>query len=169
MKSSLCSIVPFILISYNSNSQQSNTDIYDRRDSVVTLDMEKNITDTKIIKYTVVFIDAENCNSLPLHFIAKTCRADVAQLKKLSAIEFRCNGIFQRYWEDEWDIKAFNLRTTKKNQSIQSIINQSSEFGQEIKEVLVNLKSGENIVFENIILVHPKRGTAAAEFSMQVK
>ncbi len=169
MKISVPILVLFMLINNTSTSQNYNTGIYERIDSIITLDMETNITDTQIVPVISIFIDAENCDSLPLHFIAKTCGGDVAQLKKLSTIEFRCNGKFQRYWEDEWDIKAFNLKPTKRNQPIQSIINQGSEFGQELKEVLANLKSGENIVFENIILVHPKKGTVAAEFLMQVK
>ena len=93
-----------ILINVECSSQKYKTDIYERIDTIITLDMETNIADTQIVKYTDVFIDAENCDSMSEHFIAKTCVTNKFRVKKLTALEFRCNGMFQREWEGEWEI-----------------------------------------------------------------
>lgn len=170
MKLSLIFLLSFdILINVECSSQKYKTDIYERIDTIITLDMETNIADTQIVKYTDVFIDAENCDSMSGHFIAKTCVTNKSRVKKLTALEFRCNGMFQREWEGEWAIQAFNIKSRNKKQTSQATINQGSEFSPKVKEILSKVKSGDQIVFENIILEHPIKGKVTAEFLMQVK
>ncbi len=170
MKLSLIILVHLvILINVECSSQQYKTGIYDRIDSIVTLDMETNITDTQIVNYTDVFIDADNCESLPQHFIAKPCVTNKVRVKKLTALEFRCNGMFQREWEGEWTIHAFSIKSMSKKQTNQATINQGPEFSPDAKEIVSKLKSGDQLVFENILLEHPIKGKVTAEFIMEVK
>lgn len=170
MNASSLLFIFLILITNKSTSQKYETGVYERIDTIITLDLETNIEEIKIVKSMNVYIDADNCESLPKKFIAKICKAKVEQVKELSSLEFRCNGRFQRVWEGEWEIKSFNLVISKANQAPRTIDNLGSKFTKETQKVFAEMNSGELIAFEQITLVHRQKGLSkTAEFSLQIK
>ncbi|MBK9722704.1 MAG: hypothetical protein IPO78_13995 [Saprospiraceae bacterium] len=169
MKTSSLLFILLILTTNLCTSQKYETGFNAGIDTIVTFDLETNIEVIKIVKYLNVFIDADNCESLPKKFIAKISMAAVAQVTELSAIEFRCNGKFQREWEGEWEIQSFNLVINKSKQAPRTIANLGSQFTEETKKVLAEISSGEIISFEQITLVHPQKGRTTAGFSFRIK
>ncbi|MDQ3142141.1 MAG: hypothetical protein M3Q56_07835 [Bacteroidota bacterium] len=165
MKASSLIFILLILIITKSISQKYETGVYGRIDTIVTLDLDTNIEEVKIVKSMNVYIDADNCETLPKEFSAKTTKAEVAQVKELTDIEFRCNGEFQR----EWEIESFNLVINKMKNAPRTITNLGSNFTLETKKVLSEMNSGELIAFEQITLLHPKKGLATVGFSLQIK
>lgn len=169
MKTSSLLFILLILIINKSTSQKYETGVYERIDTIVIFDPETNIEEIKIVKSMNVYIDADNCESLPKTFIAKTNKAKVAEIKELSDIEIRCNGKFQREWKGEWEIHSFNLVIYEAKQTPRTIANLGSYFTNETQMVLAEINSGELITFEQITLVHPQKGQATAGFSLQIE
>jgi len=149
-------------------SQNFKSGVYDRIDTMTVTDLETGLTDSSVAKVIYIYLDAANCDSLPLKFKAQDCSADIAQVRQLTVIEFRCNGIYQRAWEGEWNIESFNLIIYKAKQAPRMIHNMGSEFTDKTRKLLSNIKSGEKLKFNRIKIKHPLKGQVIAGFSLLV-
>lgn len=149
-------------------SQTYTSGVYNRVDSISIYDPETNLTESKIVKVNAIYLDASNCESLPAKFIAQDCSADEVLIKQLTEIEFRCNGMFQRNWEGEWNILSFNLVVYKDKHPPMTVFNQGSEFSDKTMRLLSTMKSWEHLKFARIILEHPQKGSVIAGFSLLV-
>lgn len=159
----------FLIGSMNQGiCQNFKSGVYDRIDSITVTDLETGLTESKIVKVNAIYLDASNCESLPAKFIAQDCSADEVLIKQLTEIEFRCNGMFQRNWEGEWNILSFNLVVYKDKHPPMTVFNQGSEFSKKTMRLLSTMKSGEHLKFARIILDHPQKGRVIAGFSLLV-
>jgi hypothetical protein len=170
----LFSLLIFIV---NKNiSQQYQTSIFERFDTIVIFDPETLVEEVRYVSSMNAIIEAGHCESLPKKFMAKTGRASIDEIKKLSAIELRCDGTVEMFWNVQsnkfdkvWEVQSFNLVVYKANQPPRTIVNWGSDFTPETKKALEEMKSGELITFEQIVLVHKQRGLFTAGFSLQIK
>jgi len=169
MKTSAFLIILWIFNIQFSNSQNYETGINDRIDTLITFDPATNIEEIKVMKYSYMYLNAENCESLPKNLIGKTSVIKFALLKEISFLEFRCNGKFQAKAAGGWEVKSFNLVVNNTNQAPLKIANLGSELSAEAQKMLSELKSAERIAFEQITLAHPQKGETSAEFSLQIK
>lgn len=117
MKFSPLLIILWIFNIQISNSQNYKTGISDRIDTITTFDPETKIEEIMVIKYSFVYLDADNCESLPKSFTAKANAIKFDLAKEISLLEFRCNGKFQAKGKGRWEIKSFNLVVYNANQS----------------------------------------------------
>lgn len=168
MKAILVCCILLISGMNKSISQNFITGVYDRIDTTTVTDLETGLTDSSISKVIGLFLDAANCDSLPIKFKAQDCSAEEAQVRLLKAIEFRCNGILQRAWEGEWNIESFNLVIYKAKQPPRTIHNMGFEFTDKARKLIANIKSGEKLKFDRIIINHPLKGQVIAGFSLHV-
>lgn len=158
-----------ILSGAKGASQKMETGVYERIDTIITFDPQTQIEEIRIVKVNAVYMDAEFCEPLPKVFVAKRAEADLEQVKELSAIEFRCSGLYQREWAGEWKIQSFDLVIYKSNQATQTIANWGSDFTEETRKGLAGLDSGDLVSFERVILVHPQKGLMTGGCSLLVK
>jgi hypothetical protein len=169
MKTSSLLFSLLIFIVNKNISQNYETGIYERIDTVVIFDPATNIEEIKIVKSLNVYIDVDNCESIPKKFVAKTSNVKVAQVKELSAIALRCSGKFQGNWNSEWTIQSFNMVIYRAKQAPRTIANWGSDFTPETRRALEEIKSGELIAFEQVVLVHKQKGLFTTGFSLQIK
>lgn len=114
-------------------------------------------------------MNVDPCDSPAKLFIANESSATVSQIRELSSLEFRCNGQYQREWENEWKIVSFQMVLFKAKRSTKTLTNPGSQFTTENLNFLAELKPGDKIAFEKIILQHPQKGEATAGFSLRVQ
>ncbi len=159
----------FVLLYYGAYGQMCKTGLYERIDTIVIFDPETHVEVTRIEKAMSVYFDANQCDSLPDKMIAKTTPAKLSEVSNLASLEFRCGGLYQRPWEEEWKIESFKLVKYRANKRGQSILNVGSEFSKETKEFLRKLNSKDILGFVEIKLVHVQKGRASGEFKLKLR
>lgn len=169
MKTCMLLGILWIMGMSDSASQAFDARVYERIDTIITFDPQTLIEEIRIVKVNAVYMDTEFCEPLPKSFIAKRAKADLEQVKKLSAIEFRCSGMYQREWAEEWKIQSFDLVIYKLNQATKTISNWGSDFSEETRKGLAGLDSGDLVSFEQVILVHPQKGLITGGCSLLVE
>ncbi|MBK9107583.1 MAG: hypothetical protein IPM92_04165 [Saprospiraceae bacterium] len=169
MKVSILLFALIISTSYFGISQNLLTSVAERIDTIVVYDTETKIEEIKILHITFAQLDADFCDSFHQNFKATSSYLSVTQARNLSTIDLNCNGLLQKQWDGDWEIKSFELILKKPNQVQRKITNKGWNFNEETKMLLTEVNQGDILAFEQIQLAHPKKGHASLRFMMEVK
>ena len=139
--------------------------VKERIDTMIIFDPATMIETVKIMKYTSINLDLNNCKELGSDVSLGMVHLNAKELFNCGNIFVNCKPAGQLEY---WTIQSFNMAVQLRGQGLTKLTNKGPNFNDEVKLALQNLQAGSSIYFENIQLEVPGIPVVKLSFGIEV-